>query len=495
MVGHDLTPRGDGPTPDVPLDARASPPPLALGFIDALGRVTPTNPAARALLGSAPPRLDDLVVADDREQVRTVLHELLSGARTQAVLDLTWQANHDPARRVRLWLLAVDDPDAPGVALVAEDRTEEHLAHELLRASEERARALVDDAADVLARLDVQGRVTEVAVAVRGRFGWEPAALVGRSIFELVHPDDVEAARVVGNALLAGRATVAATYRLRRGDNGFVWVEASATVVRDPRDATLTSVVVSVRDLEDRRRAQMRFEIAFDRAPTAMALIERFRGGSSWTRVNLAFCELVALPAEAIIALGVDLVHPADRHRIEPLVALVDAGEAGAVEPVEVRLRRADHTEVWTKVFATVSEPGGEGIIHVVDVTAEHDLQEQLRHRALYDTLTGLPNRALLHDRLTLALAEAGRAARHVGVCFVDIDRLKEANDAFGHAHGDLVITELARALSDASRPGDTAARLAGDEFVVVVADLAADAVDAMSDLVAVAERILDRSA
>lgn len=94
--------------------------------------------------------------------------------------------------------------------------------------------------------------------------------------------------------------------------------------------------------------------------------------------------------------------------------------------------------------------------------------EEQLRHEAVHDPLTGLANRTLLHDRLEHALARSEREGGETGVVFVDLDDFKLVNDAFGHAAGDAVLVELARRLQSTVRPADTVARLGGDEFVVV---------------------------
>ena len=94
--------------------------------------------------------------------------------------------------------------------------------------------------------------------------------------------------------------------------------------------------------------------------------------------------------------------------------------------------------------------------------------EERMRHEALHDPLTGLANRTLLRDRLEHALARSQREGSATAVLFIDLDRFKQLNDAYGHAAGDAALTELGRRLRMAVRPGDTVARLGGDEFVVV---------------------------
>jgi diguanylate cyclase (GGDEF)-like protein len=111
----------------------------------------------------------------------------------------------------------------------------------------------------------------------------------------------------------------------------------------------------------------------------------------------------------------------------------------------------------------------------------------QLAHERLHDTLTGLPNRGLLLDRVDHALARARRSQRVVAVLFVDLDRFKAINDSFGHAAGDRLLNAVAGRLRDSVRPADTIGRFGGDEFVVLCEDLA-DPGEALS----IAQRIQD---
>jgi len=103
------------------------------------------------------------------------------------------------------------------------------------------------------------------------------------------------------------------------------------------------------------------------------------------------------------------------------------------------------------------------------DITDQVEAEERLSHDALHDGLTGLPNRALLLDRLEAALLRADREGREIAVLFCDLDGFKHVNDTAGHAAGDAVLMETATRLRAVLRDGDTVARVGGDEFVVIV--------------------------
>lgn len=104
-----------------------------------------------------------------------------------------------------------------------------------------------------------------------------------------------------------------------------------------------------------------------------------------------------------------------------------------------------------------------------VDVSEQLRREAELAHLASHDPLTGLPNRALLEDRLQVAVAVARRTEATVAVIILDLDGFKEVNDHYGHAAGDLVLQQVTARLTATVRPADTVARLGGDEFVVVV--------------------------
>jgi diguanylate cyclase (GGDEF)-like protein/PAS domain S-box-containing protein len=135
---------------------------------------------------------------------------------------------------------------------------------------------------------------------------------------------------------------------------------------------------------------------------------------------------------------------------------------------------------------------GGIGIIH--DITERKQAADEIEHLAFYDTLTHLPNRRLLLDRLRRALAASARSGRDGAILFLDLDHFKTLNDSLGHAIGDLLLQQVAERLTECLRESDTvarAARLGGDEFVVILEDLSEHNLEAVSQVTAVSEKIL----
>lgn len=119
------------------------------------------------------------------------------------------------------------------------------------------------------------------------------------------------------------------------------------------------------------------------------------------------------------------------------------------------------------------------------DITDRRELEEQLKHQAFHDSLTGLANRARFADRLEVALLRSARQTKPVAVLFMDLDNFKSVNDSLGHGIGDRLLIEVARRLSECLRPGDTLARFGGDEFTFLLEDADVD------DAVPIAERTL----
>jgi len=182
------------------------------------------------------------------------------------------------------------------------------------------------------------------------------------------------------------------------------------------------------------------------------------------------------------------MVHPDDRERY--LNVINAAWEQVGPCSNEYRVIRQDGQVAWLSSHAkTLADASGRvrrmiGVSQ--DITERKRQEEEARFLAYHDTLTGLPNRRLLDDRLRQAIFLAQRRDTRVALMVVDLDQFKQVNDALGHRAGDAVLREAAHRIAGCVRKADTLARHGGDEFVVVVPDLQQD-----SDCQVVAEKIL----
>ncbi len=124
------------------------------------------------------------------------------------------------------------------------------------------------------------------------------------------------------------------------------------------------------------------------------------------------------------------------------------------------------------------------------EFTAQKALEEEVRHMAFYDALTKLPNRRLFMDRLNLVMAASKRSSSYAALMFLDLDNFKPLNDTYGHGVGDLLLIEAAKRLTESVRGVDTVARFGGDEFVVLLGDLASDKVESTLMTKVIAQKI-----
>jgi diguanylate cyclase (GGDEF)-like protein/hemerythrin-like metal-binding protein/PAS domain S-box-containing protein len=131
---------------------------------------------------------------------------------------------------------------------------------------------------------------------------------------------------------------------------------------------------------------------------------------------------------------------------------------------------------------------GGIGIVQ--DITDRKLAEEQIRHHAFYDSLTKIPNRRLLNDRLDQAIAASKRSSLHGALMFLDLDNFKPLNDTHGHKIGDLLLIEAARRIGSCIRETDTVARFGGDEFVVMLIELSGEQSESAVQARTVAEKI-----
>lgn len=184
---------------------------------------------------------------------------------------------------------------------------------------------------------------------------------------------------------------------------------------------------------------------------------------------------------------GVNLIAIVDPQDRAALSAALQAAVPGGATDIELHVSGQQGVRTFGVSIQDLSaEPSVNGLVVTArDITDRQALQVEMAHRALHDPLTGLPNRTLLKDRIEQALHADLREGTRTGLLLLDLDRFKQINDTFGHHHGDEVLIQVGPRLAGVLRDVDTVARLAGDEFVVLLPDI-----ESIGDATAVAAKL-----
>jgi diguanylate cyclase (GGDEF)-like protein/PAS domain S-box-containing protein len=254
---------------------------------------------------------------------------------------------------------------------------------------------------------------------------------------------------------------------------------ATALVAHRNVDGAMTAVSIIARDVSALLDAEQRLEASeiklaalVEHASDIMCVIHK---DGRVRYASPAFLPVLGYSPGAIEGTSVlNLVHVDDALIAREAVRDV-LDSAGLVKSLDLRVQHADGSWRHLEVVATnlVENTAVNGVVlNARDVTDRVHVAARLRERAFHDELTGLPNRALMLERLRDSLRRASGRGRLVGVLFLDLDRFKIVNDSLGHAAGDDLLREVARRIRETVRPDDTVARLGGDEFVVIMNDM-----------------------
>ncbi|MDH4172261.1 MAG: diguanylate cyclase [Betaproteobacteria bacterium] len=384
-------------------------------------------------------------------------------------------------------------PPEPGVgAAFVENRVAERRAAErALQASEAHYRGLVETSNDLVWSIDLEGRWTYLnPEAVRRIYGGRPAAFLGRAFHEQAALPLRERDIVVFGRVLAGEPVFRHETRHLRRDGSSVDLSFNAVPLRDAQGA-IVGATGTARDISEERRAAAalhegieKLRLAVDAADLNVWEWDAASDRLQWGREPAAGAQESAALTRAQFR---QRVHPEDLERYDAAGLAAARGEPYAIE---VRLVGRDGEIHWTALrgkmlFDAAGEPMR--LIGVSqEITERKRREEEERFLAYHDTLTGLPNRRLLDDRLRQALHLAQRRDARLAILLVDLDEFKRVNDRFGHRAGDAVLRDVAQRLGACVRKADTLARQGGDEFVVLIPDLAP-----ASDGQVVAEKIL----
>ncbi|WP_407669295.1 diguanylate cyclase domain-containing protein [Orrella marina] len=288
------------------------------------------------------------------------------------------------------------------------------------------------------------------------------------SVFQVIHPDDLDVVRRSIQDSARQMSVWHATYRVLHPQRGEIWVEGSSTpTLQDDGSVLWHGVIIDITELQHNRQA---LRLAGQVVQFTSDAVVIFDKDGSVQQVNPAFIRMTGYDFATIAQNGLNCLDPVS----------FPANEAA------VRVDRRD--TVWMTatgeplpVLLSISPVRGESddITHFVlvakDISEMRSKQDELDRLAHYDALTGLPNRRLLADRLDQAVAHARRTGESLALAMLDLDDFKPVNDRYGHDAGDRLLVEVSNRLKATVRAEDTVARLGGDEFTLILWNVQGD--------------------
>ncbi|MFZ2490409.1 MAG: PAS domain S-box protein, partial [Thermoanaerobaculia bacterium] len=355
--------------------------------------------------------------------------------------------------------------------VMAQDVTLRHRAENELRESEQRYRELFETAHDLVFTLDGDGVITSINPAGTRITGYARSDFIGSEFRAFVAPEHLDRLAESLEKKLR-RETESTFYEIDviGRDGRRIPFELSTTLIL--RDGTFAGVQVIARDVSERRENEARYRLLFERN---LAGVYRTTANGEILDCNDACARIFGFAnREEFLSAEAHSVYYGKEER-DALVQQLR--EQGSLSNVEMRFRRHDGSEVWVLENVTLLPGrGGEGDVlegTIIDITDRKRAQSQVEYHAYHDTLTGLPNRLLFRDRMAVALSHARRNTRSAAVMFLDLDQFKVVNDTLGHTVGDRLLQAIAARVVNCVRAEDTVSRMGGDEFTVLLSDLA----------------------
>jgi diguanylate cyclase (GGDEF)-like protein/PAS domain S-box-containing protein len=365
------------------------------------------------------------------------------------------------------------------------DITEQRLAELLALGKEQQIRMLADNVPALIAYFDAEDMKCLFAnKAYAQMWGWDEVSIIGRTVEEVI---GAEGFREIEPHIERTRRGESVTYErtVAAAEGGTRVLEVNLRPQRDAHDGTVSAVVL-IHDITRHRLAE---QAARDSEVRLRKFTEAAQAGIVFhedgivTDCNDAILRMTGYTHAELLGSQI-IQYVAPERRDESL----DALRRGLEKPYESEILAKDGTRIPVEFEGRVMPFNGKEyrLSMVRDIRRRKASQARIDFLAHHDLLTGLPNRALLHDRLEFILETAKRRGTQAAVLFIDLDNFKTVNDSLGHVAGDALLRVIAERIPKALRSVDVVSRHGGDEFLVVLPELDGD-----NGPVPVAEKLL----
>lgn len=374
-----------------------------------------------------------------------------------------------------------------------------------IKAAQEQTQLVLDSTAEGICGTNMQGQCTFANASFLSMFGYTHVSeIIGKRMRELIlgRPSGETTFVVTGSPLFSParykQKLHSANEMFLRKDGTAFPAEYWSTPIE--HDGSVSGAVVTFVDITERKQA----EKALQSSEARLSALIRTIPDLIWMKdANGIYQSCNPMFERFFGASESEIVGKSDYDFVDKDLAGLfrenDLRAIAAGKPVtnEERVVFADdgHHALLETIKAPTYDASGKllGVLGIArDITQRKASEDQIKNLAFYDSLTGLPNRRLVLDRLQHALNSRARTGKEGALLFLDLDNFKTLNDTLGHGKGDLLLQLVAERLRNCIRESDTAARFGGDEFIVMLEDLSENPIEAATDVKAVGEKILN---
>jgi diguanylate cyclase (GGDEF)-like protein/PAS domain S-box-containing protein len=398
---------------------------------------------------------------------------------------------------VRLQTFPVLGHDGTATAFIeiAEDITERKQMEEALRESEEKYRTILEAIEEGYYEVDLAGNLIFFNDSLCKIFGYPRDELMGTNNQEYMSPETAKRTYQLFNEVYkTGKPTKIFDWDFIKIDGSTINVEISISLMRDSKGEPVGFRGI-VRDITERKQAEEALRQSEEKYRTIVDGIEDayfendLRG--NFTFFNDSLCRMFGYARDELMGLNYrDYMDEENSKKVfQKYNRVYTTGEPDKEVNYEIIAKDGTkkHVDISISLIknAAGKPVGFRGLGR--DRTERKRAEEELEYMATHDSLTGLPNRTLFTDRLTMALAQARRSQKMLAVMLLDLDYFKDVNDSLGHSVGDQLLHLVGNRLTEVLRKGDTVSRVGGDEFLLLL-----PAIAHIEDAITIAQKILD---
>jgi diguanylate cyclase (GGDEF)-like protein/PAS domain S-box-containing protein len=444
-------------------------------FMDDVGRIDyPRGFTWKTIIDSKP-----MYVSNTEDDKVIGAAGLRVGTKSYAAMPIRFEGNTIGTININSFKLdAFDDEELKILEIVAQqiELAISNAQHaEALRESEQRYRNLVETARDIIFTLSPDGTFTSLNAVSESITGWPRDELIGNHFAPIVHPDDLPRAMQLFTCVMKGEMPPVFELRIQNKSGEYLTVESIVTP--QIKDGKVVGVLGISRDVTERksieealRQSEERLNYIFDNTPNVA--IQGFDIEGRVIYWNKAAEKIFGWSKDEAIGKTLDklILDEETTHEFHSILKKVTEKKK-PYGPSEWKFINCEGSEgtVISTIFPIPSSSGESEFICVdIDITERKRQEAQIHHMAMHDSLTDLPNRRALQEKLEHIISKSDHRKTHAFVV-MDLDNFKLINDTLGYLQADQVLVDLAAIMRKTMRPEDLLARVGGDEFAMVI--------------------------